>query len=74
MVALLCSYSSSHVLVCAKNSVLQVLMVLGLSLKPERIDHSNSPLKWSILLQHFNLSVVNPIQFHAFNLFLFPAS
>lgn len=37
----------------------------------DRIDHSNSPLKWPILLQHFNHSVVNPTQFHAFNLLLF---
>lgn len=45
--------------------------MLGLSLKPDRIDHSNSPLKWPILLQHFNRSIANPIEFHAFNLLLF---
>lgn len=49
-------------------------MLLDLSLEPDRIDHISSPLKWSILLQYFNLSVVDPIRFHAFNLLFFPAS
>lgn len=67
------SCSTSHVLTCAENSMWQVLRLLDLCLEPDRINHSSSPQKWPVLLQYFKLSVVNPMQFYAFNLLLFPA-
>ena len=44
----------------AEDSILAVLMLLDLSLEPDRIDQGSSPLHCPILLQYSRLSVVTP--------------
>lgn len=56
----LCRAVVQGMCLCTLRTASYQLMLLDLSLEPDRIDHGSSPLQCPILLQYFSLSVVTP--------------